>query len=772
MRISRRLSALALHALVTALLAAPLATPLGAQPHRRALLIGIDDYTASHLDPPLRATPAPGRDFPSLGGAVHDVQAMRAMLLLLYGFDPRDIVTLTDQQATRAAILDAIESRLVQPAAKGDVTLFYYSGHGSQVRNSLSDETDHLDESIVPADSRLGALDIRDKELRRWFNRILDRGARLTVMLDSCHSGSGARGLETGTIPRGLSLDRRDVADRPMAGPRPEDRGALVISAAEDRDVAWETHDDEGHLHGAFSWAWIRAMRDAAQGEPVSETFQRAQARLHGETPFQAPVLAGTAEARSRPFLGSRTDRRDDRTVVAIERVRDDGIVVLQAGWASGLTVGSQLRTLAGAARLVVTAVHGLGESEAHVETADRGAKSSLQAGALVEVVGWALPSSPPLRVWLPRIEATADDLSKLAATFAAAASRAGLQWIVDPVATTPAHTLRWHHGAWELLDGHGVRQRFDANGAAQAVAAMPHGSSLFVQFPAPASLASRVAAGLADGRTAIDVTEHPTEADYILTGHFSAGKALEYAWVRPIVKQSDRRRTSLPSVTGWHPARDEAETGATLRSQMETLRKIRSWSLLASPPGEASPYHLALLRLPDGEPLRDRLTIGGERYRLALRRAAAMPTLPIRPRYIYIFTIDSSGKSALLFPRDAGSVENRLPLAPPSGTTGWIPPVEIALDDTAQFRVTEPYGIDTYLLLTTDQRLPNPGVLEWEGVKRIPETPLEQLLALTMSGARAGAPITTAHWSIERVICESTPTEVRAAHRATGSPR
>ena len=125
-------------------------------PHRRALLVGINDYTASALAPHPQTAPAPGRDWPNLGGAVNDVTIMRDMLVALYGFDLNDIVILTDQAATRAAILGTIELRLVNPAANDDVILFYYAGHGSQVRNSLSDERDKLDESLVPADSRAG----------------------------------------------------------------------------------------------------------------------------------------------------------------------------------------------------------------------------------------------------------------------------------------------------------------------------------------------------------------------------------------------------------------------------------------------------------------------------------------------------------------------------------------------------------------------------------------------------------------------------------------
>jgi hypothetical protein len=323
------------------------------------------------------------------------------MLIRVHGFERRDIVTLTDQRATRTAILKAIEQHLLKPATKGDVLFLYYAGHGSQVRNSLSDEPDRLDESIVPADSRLGARDIRDKELRRTFNRILDRGARLTVFLDACHSGSGARGgRTTGVRYRGVRRDERDVADGRKHGPRPEERGALVVSAAQDYDTAWERRDDEGQMHGAFSWAWIRAMRDASSHESAEETFLRAQARLRAETPFQEPVLAGNTDVRFNPFLGVSTDRRD-RAVIGVERVQSDGTVLLQGGWANGLSVGSELSVLGDAARitsrLMITQILGPGKSAARIETG-RTLPQDVRSGALVEIVNWA--TSPAIHAW------------------------------------------------------------------------------------------------------------------------------------------------------------------------------------------------------------------------------------------------------------------------------------------------------------------------------------------------------------------------------------
>ena len=658
---------------------------------RRALLIGINDYSATSMTTRARhAPPPPGREWPTLFGAVNDVGILREMLVESYGFARADVVTLTDHDATRDAILAKIKEHLLDPAAKGDVLFFYYAGHGSQIRNSRSDEDDGLDESIVPADSRLGAPDIRDKELRRLFNRILDKGARLTVMLDHCHSGSGARGLPSGAVARSVQADPRDLRDATNYGPRPESRGALVLSATQDFDRAWEIRDRDGQMHGVFTWAFIRALRDAPGGETASDTFLRADARMRYETPFQEPVLAGPDSARHAPVLGTRKDRRGERTVVAVEKVQRDGTVVLQGGWANGLAVGTELRS--GTTRVVVETMDGLARS------AGRLIAGTTHSGALLEVAAWTAPRTQPLRVWMPR---AAGDLAPLARRMAAEAAKRGIRWIDDPTEAAAVHLLRWSDGAWESIDPDGGKSV--VKDPLVAMAKLRKGASLFVQFPGPVdalSIDGVVAVARADG------------ADYLLAGRYSGGK-LSYAWVRPAVRSSDRRRSGLPVRSEW------VSSATALREHAQRLRKIQMWHFLESPPGARAPYRLALRRVKDRAFVGDGTLTGDERYEIVAR--AASPRM--QPRYFYAFVIDSHGTSTLLYPRD-GSVENRLADARQ----------QVSLGD---FRVGPPYGIDTFILLTTDEPLPSPWILAWDGVR---------------------GPFDPGQWTIERVVVESVP--------------
>ena len=359
---------------------------LEAETQRFALLIGIDDYRAPGAAS--KAKPEGNRDFTNLTGAVNDVSVMRELLISLYGFKETEIVVVKNQAATRNAIFAAIDN-LVRRAGTGDVVLFYFSGHGSQVRNSLSDEDDKLDESLVPADIRAGAPDIRDKELRRRFQPLLARRARLTIILDSCHSGSGVRGFPPDAPVRIASPDLRDVKDD-YRGPTLEDGGALILTASRDTDLAFEGPGYQNKKQGAFSWAWTRAVRDAGVNEPAIETFRRAAARMQLEWPGQVPVIAGNSEARLTPFLGTRVDRKDQRVTVAVRSVRR-GLITIDGGWANGLTEGSELRPVSdppSPARLRVVGLNGVTASTATIIS---GAADSVHSGSLLE-------SSPGLR--------------------------------------------------------------------------------------------------------------------------------------------------------------------------------------------------------------------------------------------------------------------------------------------------------------------------------------------------------------------------------------
>ena len=103
--------------------------------HRTALCVGINQY----------------QHFPTaaLQGCVNDALDMASLLKDLLGFEDSDITRLTDQAATKAAILRELR-RMVEGALAGryDHLVFSFSGHGTQVPDLNLDEFDRADDAF------------------------------------------------------------------------------------------------------------------------------------------------------------------------------------------------------------------------------------------------------------------------------------------------------------------------------------------------------------------------------------------------------------------------------------------------------------------------------------------------------------------------------------------------------------------------------------------------------------------------------------------------
>ncbi len=149
---------------------------------QKALLVGINDYKGI-LD---------------LRGCVNDVLDFHFTLRHLYNFQDEEIRVLTDSQATQKNILNTLEW-LIENARSGDLLVFHFSGHGSQIRDENGDEyEDFLDEIICPYDMDWNSKFITDDILEQIFKTVPD-GVILEVFLDCCHAGNGLG--EMGVIP-------------------------------------------------------------------------------------------------------------------------------------------------------------------------------------------------------------------------------------------------------------------------------------------------------------------------------------------------------------------------------------------------------------------------------------------------------------------------------------------------------------------------------------------------------------------------------------------
>jgi peptidoglycan hydrolase-like protein with peptidoglycan-binding domain len=123
-----------------------------------------------------------GTPITPLSGCVNDANAMTA-LAQSQGFSA---TTLLDRDGTAQNIADAV-GEAAADLRTGDIFLFTYAGHGSQVPDVSGEESDQLDETWVAYDRQ-----IVDDELYALWGRF-QPGVRILIVSDSCHSGTVAR---------------------------------------------------------------------------------------------------------------------------------------------------------------------------------------------------------------------------------------------------------------------------------------------------------------------------------------------------------------------------------------------------------------------------------------------------------------------------------------------------------------------------------------------------------------------------------------------------
>ena len=270
----------------------------GSDGRRRALCVGIDEYPSAPL-----------------AGCVADAKDWQGALNGL-GFET---TLLTNAKATRKAILDGLTG-FIEDAEAGDVVVFQYAGHGTQLPDADGDdEDDGRDEAFCPIDMDTGAYVI-DDDVRAIFASIKE-GVNVTCFIDCCHSGSITRAAAGGVPPVERTESVRPRFIRPTAemerahlafrkkGKKGSRAGStsvpsatldamrqVVFSACQDREVAYESNG-----HGDFT---IRAVELLRRGTGVShEGFQQAVNDAFGQGRRQNPNLECAPAARTRALL-------------------------------------------------------------------------------------------------------------------------------------------------------------------------------------------------------------------------------------------------------------------------------------------------------------------------------------------------------------------------------------------------------------------------------------------------------------------------------------
>lgn len=263
---------------------------------RRALCVGIDEYRDQPLD-----------------GCVNDANAWGRLLEAL-GFA---VTYLRNRQATNRRIQGALRD-LIAASLPGDVLVFQYSGHGTQLADDSGDEADGFDEAFVPVDYHKGELLLRDDVIAEALEG-LPQGVTLTLFMDCCHCGTNSRfapamrAVETATdrvryLPPhllGAARQYRGARGRRRALPASAP-GVIHLAACRDDEYAWESRGQ-----GDFTGAATAFLADAVARGDTNEAFIRQVAKVVSAKKRQHPLMlpAATGMART-PILGGASSQR------------------------------------------------------------------------------------------------------------------------------------------------------------------------------------------------------------------------------------------------------------------------------------------------------------------------------------------------------------------------------------------------------------------------------------------------------------------------------
>ena len=279
---------------------------LASAPRKLALIVAVSR----------QGTPPPGtRANSTLEGAANAADLMRAALQY-HKFD--SIAVIQDEDATRDGILEALEAHLINPARAGDVTLFYYAGHGGQIADDDGDEEreDRMDEVLVPygapdprteSTSDMGQYYIRDDELGTLLDRLLARvgpTGQVVAFLDACHSGTGTRGLpaSAGSLPQGAASNsyvgsgyheprnQTDGVDQTTG-----ETGFITLSAGRQFDEVIEIWHTDGRLVSPLAHALDWALPKLGPGSSFRDLHDLVTEAAHAKNWHHPPQIEGPA---------------------------------------------------------------------------------------------------------------------------------------------------------------------------------------------------------------------------------------------------------------------------------------------------------------------------------------------------------------------------------------------------------------------------------------------------------------------------------------------
>ena len=189
-----------------------------------------------------------------LKGCENDVLHMKQLLINWCDYLEDNIICLT--QETVVPIKSNIVSSLnwlISDVKENDSIVFYYSGHGSFVKDKNGDESDGYDELIIPSDFEENGV-IKDDWVFSNFISKIPKNVNAFIFSDCCHSGTIV------DLKYNLKYQGKDFVIS-EENSKTVDANVFCLSACFDNQKAEETKLENVH-QGVFSYFLQNSLRN------------------------------------------------------------------------------------------------------------------------------------------------------------------------------------------------------------------------------------------------------------------------------------------------------------------------------------------------------------------------------------------------------------------------------------------------------------------------------------------------------------------------------
>ncbi|GAA6621209.1 hypothetical protein NUACC26_070280 [Scytonema sp. NUACC26] len=254
-------------------------------PRKLALLVGINQYP----------------QLSQLAGCLTDVELHKELLIHRFGFQPSDILCLTDAQATREDIELAFSEHFVKQVQPDDAAVFHFSGYGSRVGLETSQDT--LYNALVPVKEKNPQDDKNVNYLLEETLLLLVRSLpthRATTVLDTSYyvpQTSLPTGLKTRSRP--VLVDAVVVAEELQLQKQLKDKASssspsVVLTATSQPKQQAREIQLSGFSAGLFTYALTQYLWETTPATTVQVCISHVAGSLQqiGSTKQQPAIIA------------------------------------------------------------------------------------------------------------------------------------------------------------------------------------------------------------------------------------------------------------------------------------------------------------------------------------------------------------------------------------------------------------------------------------------------------------------------------------------------